>query len=461
MACEIIDVKIEGRNLNGAGVPGTYAVTARVLDCKSLEILVTTPGGALVFHDPAFDVSSAPVDTAGYSIVDVEFTLAEPVPCGADLHVRLTCHSDPACQFDGMLKVECVECPSEISIQVEGSAGPVDPVASCLPPGDYTVTVLHPVGPLVTYDWTVTTPATGTTLSTTTTPVLTVTLPPAAAHGAVSVFVVARVQECPALASGFIFPASNAGPCPEDLEIIVRKDGVTLTAPYDNLAPGDVEVVVSEPLGATGYAFTEGSGAADQDGPAATYTATLAAGQALTVLVSVDNGPCCPDLNGFVELTAAAEDDDDDTDTDTGDGDGDGDDTTPDDDNGNERDPWTFNPCGVLAAIAIGALLLALVLVLLFFCGLSIGLVAIAVALGAAAIAFALLVALCRWRRCRLLAAITWCFMWGLIIGVIIAAFCLSLIVLIVAIGYAVIAGLMVLWLRRLGCPVPQPFRAP
>lgn len=43
MACEIIDVKVEGRNLNGVGDPTSYAVTARVKDCKLVEIKVTLP----------------------------------------------------------------------------------------------------------------------------------------------------------------------------------------------------------------------------------------------------------------------------------------------------------------------------------------------------------------------------------------------------------------------------------
>ena len=465
MACEIIDVKVKGRNLNGVGVPTAYAVTARVLDCKFVEIKVTTTGGALIFHDPAFDVSSGTLDGAGYNLIDAPLATGEAMVCGTELQVEVTCVAEPACHFKGPLPVDCDECPTAISIIVAGVAGPLEQDADCVPPGDYIVTVIDPVGPTVNYDWQVNTP-TGMTSSSGPANSITVTVPPGAGDGDYVVFVSTDIPDCTDLMAGYFFPASNAGVCPEDLTIVVRKNGTDLPPPYTNLAPGDYEIVVTEPASADGYDFTENSGAPSQIGASPVYTATLSAGETLEVIVAVDNGPCCPELRGTVDLEAAADppddtvpggENDDDPPDDTIPGGGTDDDDDEDDGNGG----WTLNICAALAAIAIGALLLALVLGLLFFCALPIGLPAILIALAVSAAAFLLLMAFCRWNPCRVIGAIAWCFMWGLLIGVVIAAFCLSLIVLIVAIGYAIVAGLLVLWLRRMGCPIPQPFRWP
>lgn len=414
----------------------------------------------MIFTDPSFNVSTGTPD-AGYTLIDAVFNQAEALACGTELVVEVTCLDNPACKFQDTLLIECDGCPTDITIEVVGPSGPIDPSADCIPPGDYTVTVLAPVGPTVSYNWQIDTPL-GSTSSSGPGNTITVTIPPGANDGDYKILVNAFSPGCSLMAS-YDFPASNAGPCPDTLVIVVRQNGTVLTPPYDPLTPGTYEIEVTAPAGAVAYAFTEDS--IRTESPSPVYSVSLSANETMTVVVSVDNGPCCDPLDDFVTLQ--------------GEGEGVGivvvpidpglvDPRTPvvvtgngDDDDDNGGGGGGINICAGLAAIAIGALLLALVLVLLLACGIVIGLPVILGALVVSLIAFGLLALICGWGRCRIIGAIAWCFMWGALIGAVIALICISLIVAFVAVAYAIVAGLLVLWLQKMGCPVPQPFQWP
>ena len=129
----------------------------------------------------------------------------------------------------------------------------------------------------------------------------------------------------------------------------------------------------------------------------------------------------------------------------------------PPDDNGRDGNGW----CVFDRWIAISALLLALMLALLALCGVPVGATVITALIAVSLGGFLALSVLCGWGFCEIVGAIAWCFMWGAIIGVVIALICVSLMVLLLALGYGMIAGLLVLRLWARGCPTPHLFSAP
>lgn len=129
----------------------------------------------------------------------------------------------------------------------------------------------------------------------------------------------------------------------------------------------------------------------------------------------------------------------------------------PPDDDGKDRRGF----CVISSAFATGALILALVLVLLALCGVPVDVTVITALVAVSLGAFLLLSILCGWGYCEIVGAIAWCFMWGAIIGVVIALICVSLMVLLLALGYGMIAGFLVLWLWDRSCPTPHLLSAP
>ncbi len=461
MTCEITDVELRGLDLDGSGLPTRYAVVFRIKDCKTVRVTVSTQTGSLVWEDLSVDATQGTI--IGDKVeIEVPFAIGEQFACGTELTVSIRCNEDPQCRFDDTLTIECEECPDVIEIVVEGPSGRVNQADPCIPPGDYTVTVTTPVGPTVIYSWTLNPPGSAPNPITGPANSITVTIPPGAPAFSHSVFVTATQGACAPLSTGFLFLETNAEDCPETITTAVMQGGATLTPTsaiphqtHADLSAGTYLVRVTDPTGAAGYDFTVGSGAPTQSGTSNEFQVTLAEGDTVTITISMDAGPCCGRLFDTVTLTVPLPDNDDDDDDQDDD---DNDDEDDDDDDGNET---SFSLCGALAVVAIVALLAALIMGSLIACGVPIPPVAIAVAVAVSAAALLLLALICRWNFCRIFGAIAWTFMWGALIGAVIAIFCLSLIVAFVAVAYAIIAGLLVVWLGRRNCPIPQPFAWP
>ena len=208
------------------------------------------------------------------------------------------------------------------------------------------------------------------------------------------------------------------------------------------------------------YSFADAGTAGTPFSPNNTFPVTLTAGDApRTISAIVQAGPCCPPLiSEPVTLGAEAT-------TGTPPGDDTSDDNgSNDDDTSTETPPALPSICGWLRGLLIVLLLTTVILVDFAMCPLppNAGLLTTAsAAFAAALVVLALLAAHCRWAACRIVGALTWASMWGFLFSIPIALWCNSLATFFAGIVFAIMAGLLVLWLNANRCRIPTPIQWP
>jgi len=346
------------------------------------------------------------------------------------------------------------------------------PTAACIPPGTYRVEVLTPTG-AYDYSWqeqtglVQTPPRQGTR-------VYDVVLTPGNALCIVTV--AATSPNCPPVTAAFQFPPRSGAPCPHHAVLKVTSGGHPVPLPVTALPPGNYEIEISSPVGpGLAYSFAEAGSAGTPFTPVHTFPVTLTAPGARTFVVVTDAGPCCLPLPASITLDVAR----------TsgpfshthwrpgGGGPGSG---------GGGSGPrlrtildWarqvarggSASPslCDLFYALLIAALLATVAFVDGAVCTWPVGAPTLGTVAAGTAIVVgtmcAALVAGCGWTQCRVVGSLAWGCMWGFLLSAPIAIGCASLVTFVAGVVFAIVAGLLSLWLHNNGCPIPQPHDLP
>jgi hypothetical protein len=502
MACVITGVQIAGQNLDASGTPTSFELSFRVGQCEAVDVRVydsSDTSEAPIYEGSSVPVSG-PVDPAGLRLVILRLTPRPPKPCGGIYYVVIECSHNTACRFAQDVEVKCKEglpttpqpCSPTAILVVRNSAGTeVNLGQPCLAQDAYSIEIVSPWSASATAQWSVMPmPASGgssTTVSIANASGQQLSYPvpdQLQPQGTGRTILVAILDTTPAgnpcLSQGAApLPPVSPVACPTAIALELRLNNQPIspasTNPltYTNLAAGFYDLRVTDPAGAdvTFDWFTAAATPA-QSGSSNSFGFDLSASNSpRTIEVFVRAGDCCPVLRNSATLsvTSAATPDREPPGAGTpGTPDREvppPDDTTP--------PPGGLSLCGVVRVLAALALVLLFISVMFVVCPSPLTPVAASVAVAAAvaaAVLFALAFALCGMGFCGFWGIVIWSLRWAIVLGVL-AAILLTvaiilflpvlMCVLLVALGYGVVCGMLILWVTGRGCTIPRGFSWP
>lgn len=500
MACTITDVTINGQNIDAAGVPVSFELYFRIRECERVDANVYeyydgSTYGELIYQALAIPVSGPPDPTTGLRLVVLSFTPQQPKSCNSTYHVVIECTHDKGCRFSQDVTINCKNgeppgiqpCSPTAILVVRNSAGTeVNLGQSCLAQDTYAIEIVSPWSGNATAQWSVTPlPASGGSATTIIIPgatgrqlsyVLPDQLQP---QDTGRTFVAVVVDTTPdgtlCISQGAaILPPIHPVACPTAIGFELRRNSQSITPAavnpytYANLTAGYYELSVSTPVGPdVNYDWFDGGTTPVQSGASNTFGLNIASSNSpRQIEIFVRAGDCCPPLRSSATLTMTG------APAPGGDGSPGGDTpsgpVTPPADT-----PGGLPLCGALRALAALALVIFFVSVMFVVCPSPLTPMALPIAATAAAAAAVLLVLafiLCRLDFCGFWGIVIWALRWAIVLGIVIAilitiALPLFLPVLacvaLVALGYGVVCGILILWTARRNCAVPAGFSWP
>ena len=490
--CAKTSILASGVNQDVNGVPDSIEVFARVTeDCLLVEVVVVDSGGNEIARENvdvdgplnALNVDGEDVLTRGFKIT---IQTHGTIECDDELTVTLTCKDNPDCTVTETVRVSCKQrpggddgdCPdtNTISIDVTYNGQPVNLEADCMPTGDYSATANGAL-PGSVFFWTLEVGGVGVPGVPNTNPT-NFSLPAGAEDATLNVIVMPPGDSgCDPASKTIVFPERWVGDCPDQVNVELRKDGVLIGPPYENLESGDYTLTVLSPVGAdVTYTFWV-DGVLVGFGPDESASFPVqGGGETTTVSVVATSGDCCPPVPLELDLVSSPDEEDVDepepVDPNPGGGDGGGDPggggpgDDNDDDDDDDENPWDFSLCGLLYAllmVAIGAFITTYIVSFSVFPLSAPFLAAAGIALVAVIALLTTMGALCSMSFCRSLRILTWMFFWTAIacllawIGSIFALAPLLIGVLVAGI-ITLILGLI---LQNRGCRFPNLFGWP
>jgi hypothetical protein len=489
--CTITDVQITGQNPDSTGVPLSYELDFRISGCERVDIeVLDVANGTVVYQQSSVPVSG-PVDQNGLRLVVIQFTPSQSKrkACGDKYHVVITCALGPECKFEDDITIVCKRggtkppspCSNTATLTATDSNGNGVLGQSCVAPGSYTIQVLNPWSPTAQAMWSVAAmPHSGGSITSSLIPgangrTLLYTLPdmlqPADTERLFSVTIFDTTPSgAPCNSQGTaLLPAVRPKPCPTNVTLELSLNGVPVPAgpgstsnvvTYPNLTAGHYKLSVTDPVDTdTTYDWYTGNAAAQQTGPSNFFEFDLAAANSPRQIdVFIEAGACCPTLHGTATLTVAAGTATTPTDTPT----------QPPPTNTPTSPPSTLSLCGIIRALLALALVVFFVSILFILCPSPLTPIAVATATTAAAavaVLLALAFLLCRIGFCGFWGIVIWALQWATIIGVIAVIILLAvagvsalptvMCVLLTALGYGIVCGLLTVWVTGRGCTIP------
>ena len=227
--CNIQSIQITGMNFGSQMLPHILEVSAHV-DCYDVLIKIQRNANEDAFEwadgeretvlDDNGNTRRArpgvlpttpdvhPVDGMPRRLVVHNFPIdpaVDGIKCGDFLHVTVTCAEDDSCKSTALVPVYCKDaCPVSIRITADP---PFNQAASCISLGTYTVSVLEPLGPNISYSWSLMPVGQPETVMPDTGPNLSVAVP--SGNPRMFLTVTATQPNCQPLLSVLVFPPAT------------------------------------------------------------------------------------------------------------------------------------------------------------------------------------------------------------------------------------------------------------